>query len=119
MVSTDGHAKILDFGLAKLLRPDPISEDDATVTNVQTEAGTIMGTFAYMSPEPAEGRTLDARSDIFSFGSMFYEMLTGRRAFQRDTQTGTMAALVRETVRHDGRAAPSGRRCLAVPSEGS
>ena len=98
MVSADGHAKILDFGLAKLMQPDPISADDATVTHLKTEAGTIMGTFAYMSPEQAEGRTLDARSDIFSFGSMFYEMLTGRRAFQRATQTGTMAALLRDPV---------------------
>ena len=96
MVSTDGHVKILDFGLAKLMQPDPISQDDATVTNLQTEAGAIMGTFAYMSPEQAEGRKLDARTDIFSFGSMLYEMLTGRRAFHRDTQTGTLAAVLRD-----------------------
>ncbi len=98
MVSSDGHAKILDFGLAKLLQLDHVSEDDATVTTPQTREGAILGTVAYMSPEQAEGRPLDARSDIFSFGSMLYEMLTGRRAFQRDTQTGTMASVLRDTV---------------------
>ena len=101
MVSADGHVKILDFGLAKLLQPDPVSQDDDTVT-IQTKAGAIMGTIAYMSPEQAEGRTLDARSDIFSFGATLYEMLTGRRAFRGDTQAGTLAAVMRDPVEMSG-----------------
>ena len=98
MVSADGLAKILDFGLAKLLETAPISHDAATITNVKTQDGAIMGTVSYMSPEQAEGLALDARSDIFSFGSMLYEMLTGRRAFQRETPTGTMAAVMRDSA---------------------
>ncbi len=96
MVTADGLVKILDFGLAKLLQIDPISHDADTITNVKTEANAILGTIAYMSPEQAEGKALDARSDIFSFGSTLYEMLTGHRAFQRGTPTGTMAAVMRD-----------------------
>ena len=73
MVSGLGQTKILDFGLAKLTETGP---EDATLT----EAGTVMGTLAYMSPEQAEGRPVDWRSDIFSFGVLLYEMVTGRRA---------------------------------------
>jgi TolB-like protein len=87
---TAGGIKLLDFGLAKLAQGSAAS--DATLT--QTQAGVILGTAAYMSPEQAEGKPADARSDIFSFGAVLYEMLSGRRAFSSDTFVGTMAAIL-------------------------
>ncbi len=78
---------MLDFGLAKLTEPAVPGEDDATRTlKPATEEGTIVGTVSYMSPEQAEGKKVDARSDIFSFGALLYEMVTGRRAFQGDSK---------------------------------
>jgi TolB-like protein/predicted Ser/Thr protein kinase len=82
--------KLLDFGLAKLAQVD--NGGDATVT--QTQAGVILGTAAYMSPEQAEGKPADARSDIFSFGLVLYEMLSGKRAFGGETSISTMAAIL-------------------------
>jgi serine/threonine-protein kinase len=96
LVTKDG-VKLLDFGLAK------ISEaKDASVTQTlgaQTLAGTILGTAAYMSPEQAEGKPADARSDVFSFGAVLYEMLSGRRAFEGESAISTMAAVLREEPR--------------------
>jgi len=94
MVTPDRLVKVLDFGLAKLVEPPPLSGDDKTMP--QTIEGTVMGTVAYMSPEQAEGKPLDARSDVFSFGSLLYEMCTGLRAFRGDSQAGVMAAVLRE-----------------------
>jgi serine/threonine-protein kinase len=86
---TAAGVKLLDFGLARLATPD--GSDDT-----QTIAGTILGTAAYMSPEQAQGRPADARSDIFSFGLVLYEMLSGRQAFPSDTAVAAMAAIVRD-----------------------
>lgn len=101
MVTEDGLVKILDFGLAKLTEEAVPAEVDATATlgrqdKPRTEDGYIVGTAAYMSPEQAEGKKVDSRSDIFSFGVVLYEMLTGQRAFQRDSRVATLAAILRE-----------------------
>jgi serine/threonine protein kinase len=95
MVDTDGVPKLLDFGLAKLTGRAEGTEHDATLTQAaKTAEGVIAGTFSYMSPEQAEGKKLDARSDIFSFGAVLYEMATGQRAFQGDTPVSTLAAVI-------------------------
>ena len=87
--------KLLDFGLAKFVRSKP-QPDEATATASITGAGQIVGTVAYMSPEQIEAKALDARSDIFSFGLVLYEMLAGRRAFEGTSQYGVMAAILKE-----------------------
>lgn len=97
MVNEHGLVKILDFGLAKLTETTPCSENESTLTmRASTEEGRIVGTVAYMSPEQAEGKKVDARSDIFSFGSLLYEMVTGERAFHGDTKASTLAAILKE-----------------------
>jgi len=111
-VTKDGHLKILDFGLAVRRPLDAAGRESTaasdqskarneltaapTVERALTEPGTVMGTMGYMSPEQVRGLPVDHRSDIFSFGAILYEMLSGRKAFSRDTASDTMAAIMRD-----------------------
>ncbi|HEV2689043.1 MAG TPA: protein kinase [Bryobacteraceae bacterium] len=99
IVNEQGEVKILDFGLAKPSEPDKpdvfaITESVHLDPALLTEAGTIIGTVAYMSPEQADGHKVDERSDIFSFGAVLYEMVTGRRAFSGDSKLSTLASVL-------------------------
>ena len=125
MITVDGRLKVLDFGLAKLREPVQETANTALPTASVTEEGKIVGTVAYMSPEQAEGKPLDHRSDIFSFGVVLYEMATGRRPFQGDTAISTISSILKDTPTppqqintslpaHLGRII---RRCLAKEPE--
>jgi Tol biopolymer transport system component len=98
MVTDKGTVKLLDFGLAKMVQPvaaRPTASGE-TATMLQTEPGMVMGTVNYMSPEQAEGKPVDARSDIFSFGCVLHEMLTGKRAFQGNSPASVLSAVLRD-----------------------
>ena len=104
MVTGAGDVKLLDFGLAKLVRPiEIVASDERTATLMDrpsTGKGQILGTVAYMSPEQAQGKAIDARSDIFSFGTLFYEALTGHRPFAGQDNLSVLAAILRDEPRH-------------------
>jgi serine/threonine protein kinase len=105
LIDERGVLKVLDFGLAKLVFSTSSTSDETA--SLLTAPGAIIGTFAYMSPEQAEGKPIDARSDLFSFGSVLYEMLTGTRAFQASSVAASLSAVIRDDpkslveVRHD------------------
>jgi len=94
-ITNDGRVKILDFGLAKLSKTETPAEFSKLETGAQLSTpGTILGTIGYMSPEQVRGKTADARSDIFAFGAILYEMLSGKRAFQGETSADTLSAIL-------------------------
>jgi eukaryotic-like serine/threonine-protein kinase len=111
MVDEHGQVKVLDFGLAKLTEEEGSTEDETATVESLTEAGTVVGTAAYMSPEQAEGRKVDARTDVFSFGLVLYEMLTGVNPFRRESRISTLSALLNEDPR------PISEHSAAAPSE--
>ena len=116
MVTDEGSVKLLDFGLAKLYEQDASISTSATADFPATQTGAVLGTVAYMSPEQAQGQPADARSDIFSFGLVLYEMLSGRRAFAGESPVATALSLVKDEP-PPLQASPSlekiVRRCLA------
>src|SRR5712691_11425409 len=96
-ITKDGRVKILDFGIAKLTQADATrSQTDIPTRRVDTGPGVVMGTIGYMSPEQVRGQAVDHRSDIFSFGAILYEMLSGRRAFHGESAADTMSAILKE-----------------------
>jgi Tol biopolymer transport system component len=96
-LTADGRVKILDFGLAKLTRPETQDRSgDAPTIQIATEAGVVMGTAGYMSPEQVRGKSADHRADIFAFGAILYEMVSGKRAFHGETAADTMSAILKE-----------------------
>jgi Tol biopolymer transport system component len=118
MLTRQGRAKLLDFGLAKSRDPD--AGHDVTRTEMQTEAGVVMGTVGYMSPEQVRGEALDARSDIFSLGIVLYEMLSGSRPFEGATTADVASAVLRADPPSLPDAVPAGlrtivQRCLNGP----
>src|SRR5262249_7728713 len=132
MVTRDDHAKILDFGLAKLIEsPDPAtdgrdaSEVETVILEQHSTPGMILGTAGYMSPEQAQGKVVDHRSDIFSFGCILFEAVTGRRAFQGKDSIDTLNKIIREPVSPISDFRPDApnhlqrivRRCLAKDPE--
>ena len=101
-LTPDGDVKLLDFGLARAFAPDgaapSLADDSPTISAVMTRGDVILGTAAYMSPEQARGRLVDRRSDIWSFGLVLFEMLTGRRVFEGETTSDLLAAVLREEI---------------------
>lgn len=111
MLTGDGAVKVLDFGIAKLTETSAAGEPGITMPAATTTGGMILGTGSYMSPEQAEGKKTDARSDIFSFGALLYEMVTGQRAFHGDTTLSTLSAILHKEP------TPPGQLVKGLPPE--
>jgi len=124
-VCRDGRVKILDFGLAKLASKGGTEPDGLTMTNSQTAAGAVLGTASYMAPEQVRGGSVDARTDMFAFGALLFEMVSGKRAFQRHTTAETMTAILNDDLPEITEVQPSMapamdriiRRCLEKDPE--
>ena len=125
IVLTKGGAKLLDFGIAKLLSDAPEDSQDAPTRLNLTQRGTIVGTLQYMAPEQVQGKAVDSRTDIFSFGAVVYEMATGRKAFAGASQTELTIAILEHhppTMSSVQPATPAALQrvvsiCLAKPPE--
>ncbi|HET6929928.1 MAG TPA: serine/threonine-protein kinase, partial [Candidatus Acidoferrum sp.] len=106
-LTKDGRVKILDFGLAKLTQDQPAVDSDVPALIERTEPGMVMGTAGYMAPEQVRGARADHRADIFAFGAILYEMLTGRRAFRKATSAETMSSILNEQPQRISQIAPN------------
>jgi Tol biopolymer transport system component/tRNA A-37 threonylcarbamoyl transferase component Bud32 len=104
---TKAGIKVLDFGLAKFEQPTTLAEDDATLTGTLTQEGAIVGTLQYMAPEQLQGKPTDVRADIFSFGCVLYEILTGKRAFDAGNEASVIAAILERPAPSVGEAVPA------------
>src|SRR5207244_4153181 len=123
-ITKDDRIKILDFGLAKLIEPatEGIAQTDIATRKVHTDPGTVVGTVGYMSPEQVRGRHVDHRSDIFSFGAVLYEMLSGQRAFLGESAVETLNSILKDEPKEltatYGNITPAmarmGRICMAI-----
>lgn len=114
-LDAEGRAKVLDFGLAKALAPDPTTTQgdpsySPTITSLGTMAGAVLGTAAYMSPEQARGTGVDRRADIWAFGALLWEMLSGKRAFEGETVSDTLASVLRAPLEWDALPAATPRK---------
>ena len=114
MVTSQGRAKILDFGLARQSGAFSGDAEERTKTLAHTQEGAILGTLGYMSPEQVRGKTADARSDIFSFGAVFYEMLGGKRAFASDSAADTLSAILKDDPADLPDSVPTGAKQVAL-----
>ena len=125
MVNARGQAKVMDFGLAKIIEPSSMMESEALTQSLLTEPGMIIGTVPYMSPEQLRGEALDARSDIFSFGAVLYEMISGRQPFAAESAAATASAILTKEPLPVARFAPEApeelqrivRKCLEKDRE--
>ena len=107
MVTDDGRVKVLDFGLARAVDPDAVRPADAVTRLELTQAGMIVGTMPYMSPEQIEAKPLDHRTDLFSLGIMLYELATGERPFRGDSSAALMSAILEIARSRSGNGAPT------------